>query len=54
MLNMRDLNVVIRYETDQRFMLKFTPIYAILDHILRKNPPEPEPAHDPTRAIFTP
>jgi hypothetical protein len=53
MLNMRDLNVVIRYETDQRFMLKFTPIYAVLDHILRKNPSEPEPAHDPTRAIFT-
>ena len=42
-LNMRDLNSVIRYETDQRFMLKFTPIYAILDHILRKNPPEHNP-----------
>jgi hypothetical protein len=40
-LNMHDLNSVIRYETDQRFMLKFTPIYAILDHILRKNPHEP-------------
>jgi hypothetical protein len=52
-INMRDLNFVIRYETDQRFMLKFTPIYAILDHILRKNPPEPELAHDRTRAIFT-
>ena len=52
-LNMRDLNSVICYETDQRFMLKFTHIYAILDHILRKNPPEPEPAHDRTRAIFT-
>ena len=44
MLNMRDLNSLILYETDQRFMLKFTPIYAILDHILRKNP----------RTIFTP
>jgi hypothetical protein len=40
-LNMRDLNSVIRYETDQRYMIKFTPIYAILDYILRKNPPEP-------------
>jgi hypothetical protein len=40
-LNMRDLNFVIHYEIDQRFMLKFTPIYAILDHILRKNPLEP-------------
>jgi hypothetical protein len=50
---MRDLNVVIRYETDQRFMLKFTPIYAILVHIYAKNPPEPEPAHDRTRTIFT-
>ena len=42
-LNMRDLNSVIRYDTYQRFMLKFTPIYAILDHILRKNPPEQNP-----------
>jgi hypothetical protein len=50
-LNMCDLNVVIRYETDQRFVLKFTPIYAILDQILRKNPLELEPAHDRTRAI---
>jgi hypothetical protein len=30
MLNMRDLNVVIRYETDQRFMLKFIHIYVVL------------------------
>jgi hypothetical protein len=35
-------------------MLKFTPIYAVLVHILRKNPLESKPAHDPTRAIFTP
>jgi hypothetical protein len=40
-LNMRDLNSLIRYKIDQQFMLKFTPIYAILGHILRKNPPEP-------------
>jgi hypothetical protein len=39
--NMHDLNNVIRYKTNQRFMLKFTPIYAILDHILRKNLPKP-------------
>jgi hypothetical protein len=42
---MRDLNVIIRYKTDQRFMLKFTPIYAILVHVLHKNLPEPEPGH---------
>jgi hypothetical protein len=40
---MRDLNIVICYETDQRFMLKFTPIYAVLVHVyaiirLSKNP----------------
>jgi hypothetical protein len=45
-LNMRDLNTVIRYETNQQFMLKFTPIYIVLVHVLRKNLPEPEPAHD--------
>jgi hypothetical protein len=43
-LNMRDLNVVIRYETDQRFMVKFTPIYAVLVHILCKNLLEPDRA----------
>jgi hypothetical protein len=36
MVNMRDLNAVTRYETDQRFMLKLTPIYAVLVHDLRK------------------
>jgi hypothetical protein len=51
---MRDINVVIRYETYQRFMLKFTPIYTVLVHVLCKNPPEPEPTHDRTRVIFTP
>jgi hypothetical protein len=53
-LNIRNLNVVIRYETDQRFMLKFTHIYVILVHVLRKNPSEPEPTHDRTHAIFMP
>jgi hypothetical protein len=53
-LNMRDLNVVIRYETDQRYMLTFKPIYVVLDHILRENLTETEPAHDRTRVIFTP
>jgi hypothetical protein len=51
---MRDLNVVIRYEIDQRFMLKFAPIYAVLVHDLRKNLPEPEPMHNRTHTIFTP
>jgi hypothetical protein len=53
-LNMRDLNVVIRYETDQRYMLTFKPIYVVLDHILRENLTETEPAHVRTRVIFTP
>jgi hypothetical protein len=53
-LNMHDLNAVIRYKIDQRFMLKFTHIYVVLAHVLRKNLPEPKPAHDRTRAIFTP
>jgi hypothetical protein len=42
-LNMHDLNSVIRYETDQRIMLKFTPIYAILDHIYAKIRPRHNP-----------
>jgi hypothetical protein len=28
-LNILDLSVVIHYETDQQFMLKFTPIYIV-------------------------
>jgi hypothetical protein len=51
---MRDLNIAIHYETDQRFMLKFVPIYAVLVHVLRKNPLEPEPKRDRMHAIFTP
>jgi hypothetical protein len=35
-------------------MLKFTTIYAVLVHVLRKKLPEPEPAHNRSHAIFTP
>jgi hypothetical protein len=49
---MHDLNVVIRYETYQRFKLKFPPIYTILDHILRKNPAEPKPARILRRNVW--
>jgi hypothetical protein len=48
------LGPIRRYETDLRFTLKFVPIYAVLVHVLHKNPPEPEHAHDRTRVIFTP
>jgi hypothetical protein len=42
-LNMRDLNIVICYETDQRFMLKFTPIYAVLVHVYAITRPSKNP-----------
>jgi hypothetical protein len=37
------------YETDIRFTLNFVLIYVVLDHVLRWNLPEPEPAHDRVR-----
>ena len=49
----RDFHTIISgpiccYETDIRFMLNFVLIYVVLTHVLRWNPPEPEPAHDRT------
>jgi hypothetical protein len=35
-----------RYKIDRGFTLKFVFIYAVLDHVLRLNPPELEPEHD--------
>jgi hypothetical protein len=50
----RDFHAIISgpiccYETDIRFTLNFVLIYIVLAHVLRWNPPEPEPAHDRTR-----
>jgi hypothetical protein len=47
----RDFHAVILgpiccYKTNIGFTLNFILIYAVLDHVLRWNPPEPEPAHD--------
>jgi hypothetical protein len=54
----RDFHVVILgpvccYKTIIGFTLNFIVIYAVLDHVLRWNPSEPEPAHDRLHAIFT-
>jgi hypothetical protein len=48
------LGLVYCYKTDIGFTLNFVFIYAVLAHVLRRNPPEPEPAHDRLHAIFTP
>jgi hypothetical protein len=50
----RDFHAVISgpiccYEIDIRFTLNFVLIYVVLAHVLCRNPPEPEPAHDRTR-----
>jgi hypothetical protein len=55
----RDFHAVILgpvccYKTEIRFTLNFVLIYAVLAHVLRWNPPEPEPMHDRLHAIFTP
>jgi hypothetical protein len=55
----RDFHAVILgpvccYKTDIGFTLNFVLIYVVLAHVLRSNPPEPEPAHDRLHAIFTP
>jgi hypothetical protein len=55
----RDFHAVILgpvccYKTDIGFTINFVLIYAVLDHVLRWNPPEPEPAHDRLHALFTP
>jgi hypothetical protein len=55
----RDFHAVILgpvscYKTDIGFTLNFVLIYAVLAHVLRWNPPEPEPTHDRLHAIFTP
>jgi hypothetical protein len=55
----RDFHVVILglvccYKTDIRFTVNFVLIYAVLAHVLRWNPPEPEPTHDRLHAIFMP
>jgi hypothetical protein len=44
----RDFHAVILgpvccYKTDIGFTLNFVLIYAVLAHVLRRNPPEPEP-----------
>jgi hypothetical protein len=41
-------------KTDIGFTLNFVLIYAVLAHVLRWNPPEPEPTHDRLHAIFMP
>jgi hypothetical protein len=48
------LGLVCCYKTDIGFTLNFVLIYVVLSHVLRWNPPEPEPAHDRLHAIFTP
>ena len=48
------LGSVCCYKTDIGITIKFVLIYAVLAHVLRWNPPEPEPAHDRLHAIFTP
>jgi hypothetical protein len=55
----RDFHAVILgpvccYKIDIEFTLNFVLIYVVLDHVLRWNPPQPEPAHDRLHAIFTP
>jgi hypothetical protein len=55
----RDFHAVILgpvccYKIDIRFTVNFIFIYAVLAHVLRWNPAEPEPAHDRLHAIFTP
>jgi hypothetical protein len=50
----RNSGPICRYETDRGFTLNFVLTYAVLAHVLRWNPPEPEPAHDRLHAIFTP
>jgi hypothetical protein len=54
----RDFHAVILgpvccYKTYIGFTLNFVLIYAVLAHVLRWNPPDPEPAHDRLHAIFT-
>jgi hypothetical protein len=48
------LGPVCCYKTNIGFTLISVLIYAVLAHVLRWNPPEPEPAHDRLHAIFTP
>jgi hypothetical protein len=48
------LGFVCCYKTDIGFTLNFVLIYVVLAHVLRWNPPEPEPAHDRLHAIFMP
>jgi hypothetical protein len=55
----RDFHAVILgpvccYKTEIGFTLNFILIYAVLAHVLRWNPPEPEPAHDRLHVIFMP
>jgi hypothetical protein len=55
----RDFHAVILgpvccYKTDIGFTLIFVLIYDVLAHVLRWNPPEPEPTHDRPHAILTP
>jgi hypothetical protein len=53
----RDFHAVILghvccYKTDIGFTLNSVLIYSVLAHVLRWNPPEPEPSHDRMHAIF--
>jgi hypothetical protein len=55
----RDFHAVILgpvccYKTDIGFTINFVLIYAILYHVLRWNPPEPEHAYGRLHAIFAP
>ena len=55
----RDFHAVILgpvycYKTEIEFTLNFVLVYAVLAHVLRWNPLEPEPAHDRLHAISTP
>jgi hypothetical protein len=44
------LGPVCCYKTDIRFTLNVVLIYAVLGHVLRCNPLEPEPEPEPDRA----